>query len=731
MSDQPPIQASPRLRATSAPPVPAENPQGDTSHPSVIGEYHILDCLGSGGMGTVYRAEQRQPIKRTVAVKVIKPGFDTREVIARFQTERQALARMDHPNVAKVLDAGTDEFGRPFFVMEYVPGVSITTYADENRLSIESRLRLFIQVCNAIAHAHTKAIIHRDIKATNVLVYTHDGKPMVKVIDFGVAKALTGDRLADQTFVTSSGQMIGTYESMSPEQAEARADVDTRTDVYSLGALLYELLSGLPPFDPAMLSRSADLEIRRIIREIDAPRPSARLLQLGDSAANIASARQTRLQPLAGQLRRELEWIPLMAMRKERARRYASPLELARDVENYLNLQPLQAGPDSQLYRVGKFARKRRMPLIMSAIALLLIVALTGWYIRSIREQKKIAEENLDLAVRARDVLIATLQTQDPRRGGRQDTTVSQAMQTLLDRLNRGDLSEQPALKASLLDAIASILINSGQSDRALPLAEQALQLNQQLHSGHDPAIASSMNTLGRLHVSAGQADKALPLLQRSLEMRQRLYGGDNPDVAQSLNNLGSAYESLHQLDRAITYYRSALEMRQRLYKTDHAGIVQALNHLGDAYIAAGQEAQAEELLRQAVAMSRRLYPADHPDLAMSLNNLGRAKLQQGLPADAEPLLSQSVEIYQRLYPGDHVRVAAALQSLGVARLECGNPQQAEPLLEQSVAMWQRLYKNDHPTVVAAMADLAAARAALQSTTTPGATTTPSSAPAP
>ncbi|MCY2954924.1 MAG: serine/threonine-protein kinase, partial [Planctomycetota bacterium] len=257
-----------------------------------IGQYRLLEPLGEGGMGTVFKAEQRSPVKRTVALKLIKPGFDTAEVIARFESERQALARMDHPHVAKVLDAGADDLGRPYFVMEYVPGVPITQFADTNKLSIKQRLELFTQVCDAIAHAHTKAVIHRDIKASNVMAYMADGKPIVKVIDFGVAKALTGDRLTDRTFNTAHGQAIGTYESMSPEQADGSPDIDTRTDVYSLGVLLYELLTGAKPFDRDTFAKAADQEIRRIIREVDPPRPSTRLTSLGEAGTKIAAARR-------------------------------------------------------------------------------------------------------------------------------------------------------------------------------------------------------------------------------------------------------------------------------------------------------------------------------------------------------------------------------------------------------------------------------------------------------
>lgn len=342
-------------------------------HPKQIGPYHVLESLGAGGMGEVYKAERRSPMRQTVAIKIIKLGFDSKEVIARFASERQALARMDHPNIAKVLDAGASESGRPYFVMEYVPGEPITEFADENKLAIKDRLLLFAQVCDAIAHAHTKTIIHRDIKSKNVLAWTNDGKPTVKVIDFGIAKALTGDRLTDATFNTDRGQTIGTWENMSPEQAEGSPDIDTRTDVYSLGVLLYELLTGAKPFDHETLAKAADHEIKRIIREVEPPRPSTRLSSLGEGATKIAALRQERLDALTKQLRSELEWIPLKAMRKERDRRYASVRELAEDLDNYLAGKPLLAGPESPAYRVRKFVGRHRSAVIAGTLAFVAI----------------------------------------------------------------------------------------------------------------------------------------------------------------------------------------------------------------------------------------------------------------------------------------------------------------------------------------------------------------------
>ena len=344
---------------------------------AIIGRYKLLERIGEGGFGVVYMAEQQQPVRRKVALKVIKPGVDTRQVIARFEAERQALALMEHENIAKVLDAGATDSGRPYFVMELVHGVPITEFCDKNKLNTHERLELFIQVCRAVQHAHTKGIIHRDIKPTNVLVTLHEGVPVPKVIDFGVAKA-TGQQLTEKTLFTNFAQMVGTPLYMSPEQAEMTGiDVDTRSDVYSLGVLLYELLTGTTPLDKNRLKQAAFDEVRRIIREDEPQRPSVRVSTMGVQAARSISAHSKRdLQHLGRLVSRELDWIVMKALEKERARRYETASAFAADIQRYLRDEPVEACPPSAWYRFRKFARRRKGVLMaVSGVVLIVLVA--------------------------------------------------------------------------------------------------------------------------------------------------------------------------------------------------------------------------------------------------------------------------------------------------------------------------------------------------------------------
>jgi serine/threonine protein kinase len=343
-----------------------------------IGPYRLMEQVGEGGMGLVFVAEQQQPVRRKVALKVLKPGMDTRQVVARFEAERQALALMDHPHIARVFDGGTTPAGRPYFVMELVKGLPITDYCDRNGLPVRERLGLFVAVCGAVQHAHQKGVIHRDLKPSNVLVVSHDGTPVAKVIDFGIAKAI-GQRLTDKTVYTQLAQLIGTPLYMSPEQAgQSGLDVDTRSDIYALGVLLYELLTGTTPFDPERLRTAGYDEMRRIIREEEPPKPSTRISTLGQAATTASERRQSDPRRLSALCRGELDWVVMKALEKDRNRRYESASAFAADVQRYLHDEPVQACPPSAWYRFRKLARRKKTSLAVAGLILLFVASLGG-----------------------------------------------------------------------------------------------------------------------------------------------------------------------------------------------------------------------------------------------------------------------------------------------------------------------------------------------------------------
>ncbi|TMB88155.1 MAG: serine/threonine protein kinase [Chloroflexi bacterium] len=535
--------------------VTARQPPARPGHhdPEQIGPYRILERIGEGGMGLVYKAEQRQPVRRVVALKVIRLGMDTEEVVARFEAERQALALMNHPNVAKVYEAGVTETGRPFFAMEFVPGVPLNSYCDNNRLTTRQRLEMFIEVCNAIQHAHQKGIIHRDLKPGNILVTLFDGKPVPKVIDFGIAKA-TNQQLAQRTLYTQTGALIGTPEYMSPEQAQTSGlDVDTRTDVYSLGVILFELLTGTQPFDAKVL-RSAGLDgMARIIRETDPPRPSTRLTTLteqtagdakgGGARAAAASLHRTDARTLRKEVAGDLDWIVLKAMEKDRTRRYDSAAALAADVRRHLDSEPVLARPPSTAYRVSKFVNRHKVGVAAAAAVALALVAGLGLatygMVQSRRQSQRAdaarreATEAQAAAERARDeVNEANVFLRDLFMSFGNAPGARERLDAAVARMDAGWLKDQLSTHVACRIAVGYFYL----TQRSLPLAERqfraALDLSRPEGDRAAPALAAIHTALYEVARARDDNAAALEHLRAALAEQRKLPNSETATAA-------------------------------------------------------------------------------------------------------------------------------------------------------------------------------------------------------
>jgi serine/threonine protein kinase/tetratricopeptide (TPR) repeat protein len=670
--------------------------------PDRIGPYKILDFLGEGGMGAVYLAEQEQPIRRKVALKVVKLGMDTKEVIARFESERQALAMMNHPNIAQVHDAGTTERGASYFVMEHVAGIPITDYCDKHRLSTRERLEIFIPVCQAIQHAHQKGIIHRDIKPSNVLVALQDGKPVPKIIDFGIAKA-TNQRLTEKTVFTQQGYLIGTPEYMSPEQAEMTGlDVDTTTDIYSLGVLLYQLLVGALPFDAGTLRHAGYDEIRRMIREEEPPKPTTRLNSLGQSAKEIAERRRTDVASLAKDLRGDLEWVTMKAMEKDRTRRYASSSELAADIERSLRFEPVLAGPPSSVYRIGRYVRRHRGGVIAAAVVLVAIfigtAGITIGLLRAVRAEKKAVEEAAT-AKRVSDFLVDLFKVSDPSKAKGNTITAREILDRGAKKIEE-ELAGQPPVQARLMETMGTVYRSLGLYPQAQSMLEKTLKLKRSIYGNADLSVADTLQILGIVYDDQGKYDEAVSLIQKSVDIKSKRLKPDDPELARSLNSLAIVFYDQGKYAEAEPLLERSLAIKEKAERLDDADVANTLINLGIIKRSERKYEDSEAFLRRALAISEKKLGDEHPDMAAAiLNNLGSLYEDQGRRVEAEPLYLRSLAIWEKILGPNHPDVAIALHNLANLYRNLGKYAQAEPLYLRSLAIWEKTLGPDHPYV--------------------------------
>ena len=677
--------------------------------------FQIVRKLGEGGMGQVWLADQTSPVRRQVALKLIKAGMYDGAVVQRFQAERQSLAIMDHPAIAKVFDAGATPQGQPYFVMEYVPGLQITDYCDRRKLKIADRLELFIQVCEGVQHAHQKAIIHRDLKPANILVVEVDGKPVPRIIDFGLAKATT-PHLAGETF-TQLGNFMGTPGYMSPEQADLKLqDIDTRTDVYSLGVVLYVLLTGLQPFETRQGEKPPLDELLRKLREEDPISPSNKVSADRDTSRATAEARGTEPKQLVSLLRGDLDWITMKAVEKDRDRRYGAPSELAADIHRYLTHEPVLARPPSAVYRATKYVRRHRFAVAAVSVLVLLLAGFGGVQTIDLRRitreriranQEAAAAEAVN-AFLQNDLLAqagATAQA-GPSTKPDPDLKVRTALDRAAERIE-GKFAKQPEVEASIRDTIGRTYLDLGSYPEARKQLERALDLHRRVLGAEDAKTLKTMTSLGRVALQQGKYAEAEALEGQALEAQRRVLGPGHPDTLLSMHDLAAVYVNEGKCAQAAGLDAQTAEIRKRVLGPEHPDRLLSMSDLAADYLCESEYAQAEGLDEQTLEIRKRVLGPEHPDTLGSMSNLAAVYMHEGKYAQAAGLDEQTLEIRKRVLGPEHSDTLTSMNNLAIDYQEAGRDAQAEALYTQTLEIRKRVLGPEHPDTLGSMSNLA------------------------
>ena len=703
-----------------------------------IGRYKILQKIGEGGMGVVFLAEQEKPIKRQVALKVIKSGANSKKVIARFESERQALALMDHQNIAKILDAGTTDDGLPFFAMELVNGIPLHRYCDQHRLSISQRLNLFIPVCKAVQHAHQKGIVHRDLKPSNVLIDHNQGKPIVKVIDFGLAKAVDHQTLlSDHSIQTDFGKVVGTVQYMSPEQAESgKSNIDTRTDVYSLGVMLYELLTGSIPLDAGTIGDKALLRVLEIIRDQEPPRPSLRLAESSDSISQISERRQIAPRQLENILKGDLDWVVMKAIDKDRERRYESAASFADDINRYLRSDVVVARPPSTSYRLKKFVDRNRLLVgTVAAIAMLMVggAAGTSWFAyqaylaaQSEKIQKEIAfdkseeadkqrraavEAKLDAeasAMRSAEVLkivTTSFRSTNPNEGANAKMTAREVLQNVVKTMEKSKLDGLG--KADLLSTLSKSFYGLGEFKRAKSSAIEEISWREKAAEPNLDDIAVAKNSLALAHSALGENKESLLILEQLLKAAKAKPDATLLQIAEFENNLAVEYSNFGRLDDSIELHRKVMDLRIKELGIEHIDTIHSLANLANTLQKASRFDESKSLLEQATMQLKKTLADDHPNLLMAMGNLAivyqlTGELDKSVAQHEYTLAKRKA----KLGP-EHPDTLLNMSNLGIALVSAGRPKDAIDLYQQALPSLNKSLGANHPTTLAVLNNLA------------------------
>jgi eukaryotic-like serine/threonine-protein kinase len=622
-----------------------------------IGPYRLIRKLGEGGMGQVWLAEQSAPVKRQVALKIIPPGRYDRSALLRFDVERQTLAIMDHPAIAKVFDAGSTPEGQPYFVMEYVPGFPITNYCDQKQLSVHERLTLFMKVCEGVQHAHQKAIMHRDLKPSNILVVEVDGKPMPRIIDFGIAKAIT-QHAEDQTLLTRAGGMLGTAGYISPEQADPTVpDVDTRTDVYSLGVVLYQLLTGLLPFDAKQWQTKPLHVVLRQLHEEDPPSPSTRI-GADSTSTTAAQRRSTDPRQLASLLRGDLDWITLKALEKDRARRYGSPSELRADVGRYLRNEPVVARPASTAYRTKKYIQRHKIGVAAATAMALLLLAFAVLQTIQLRRTTRA----LNRADRVTAFMTDMFKVSNPSEARGNDIRAREILDKSAKDIDTG-LANDPELQAHMMSVMGTVYQSLGLSTKAEPLLRRALEIRQRVLGPRSPDTLQSESDLAVVVLAESRLEEAEKLCRDTFETRREVLGPEHHDTVDSMVQLARILGFQSRYVEAEELNRDALEMARRKWPQDRLTAT-ALALLADTLTHERKYSEAEKAGREALEADRRTLGSDHPSVLRDMFNLAAILSEEQRYADAEEMYKELVESARRVLGPQHPGTLAAMSSL-------------------------------------------------------------------
>jgi eukaryotic-like serine/threonine-protein kinase len=645
-----------------------------------IGPYQLLEKIGEGGMGQVWLAEQTGQLQRRVALKLIRWGAYDDTLLQRFQAERQSLAVMDHPSIAKVFEAGTTPEGQPYFVMEYVPGVPITEYCDQKKLRIRDRLQLFITVCEAVQHAHQKAIIHRDLKPANILVTEVDGKPVPRIIDFGLAKAVNPVEGEDPLH-TKIGSFVGTPGYMSPEQCDPCAqDIDTRTDVYSLGVILYVLLAGEPPFDAEDWKKKPVHEMLRLVREQDPPRPSTKVSTGGNSSSVAAQAGCAEPQQLINQLRGDLDWITMKAVEKDRARRYGTPSELADDLARYLRHEPVHARPASLVYRGKKYIRRHRLAVSAAAV---LVMVLAAFAVMQAVQLRRITRER-DRADRVAGFMTEIFNVANP--GETVGNTVT--AREILDKAAKNiqsELSGDPQLQAQMMETMGAAYQNLGLYARAQSLFEASVRVGSIAMGAQNPQTLRVQQRLAWTLVQEGRPAEAEAMERKVFEVRRRALGPDSDDTLSISSDLANTLDIEGNHAQAEQMQRHVLEVRTRALGPEHRSTLASMDTLAAILANESRVAEAHQLEVQAVSIQRRRFGDENLDTIHYMMNAASMEGSMGQSKEAEVSLRQVLKLQQRVLGPNQPETAVTVYNLASVVAKNGDTKQALSLLRESV----------------------------------------------